>query len=55
MKLVYSGSVDNIWDNKRTEETPYLVNAMNALNQEKKIKPSETPPRGCSIKRIVKS
>jgi len=55
MKLVYSGSVDNIWDNKRTEETPYLVNAMNALNQGKKIKPSETPPRGCSIKRIVKS
>jgi thioredoxin-related protein len=55
MKLVYSGSVDNIWDNKRIEETPYLVNAMNALNQGKKIKPSETPPRGCSIKRIVKS
>jgi thioredoxin-related protein len=54
-KLVYSGSIDNIWDNKRTEETPYLVNAMNALNQGKKIKPSETPPRGCSIKRILKS
>ncbi len=55
LKLVYSGSVDNIWDNKRTEDIPYLVNAMNALNQGKKIKPSETPPKGCSIKRIVKS
>ena len=51
LKLVYSGSIDNIWDNKRTEEIPYLANAMDALSQGKKIKPSATPPKGCSIKR----
>lgn len=51
LKLVYSGSIDNIWDNKRTEEIPYLSNATNALGQGKKIKPSATPPKGCSIKR----
>lgn len=50
--LVYSGSIDNIWDNKRTEEIPYLQNAMNALIEGKKIKPSSTPPKGCSIKRF---
>ena len=51
LKLVYSGSIDNIWDNKRTEEIPYLANAMDALSQGKNIKPSATPPKGCSIKR----
>jgi thioredoxin-related protein len=51
LKLAYSGSIDNIWDNKRTEEIPYLANAMDALSQGKKIKPSATPPKGCSIKR----
>jgi hypothetical protein len=55
LKLVYSGSIDNIWDNKRTEDIPYLVNAMNALSQGKKIKPAATPPKGCSIKRPVKN
>jgi len=51
LKLVYSGSIDNIWDNKRTKEIPYLISAINALSQGKKIKPSATPPKGCSIKR----
>jgi thioredoxin-related protein len=51
LKLAYSGSIDNIWDNKRTEEIPYLANAMDALSQGKKNKPSATPPKGCSIKR----
>jgi hypothetical protein len=55
LKLVYSGSIDNIWDNKRTEDIPYLVNAMSALNEGKKIKTSSTPPKGCSIKRVVKN
>jgi hypothetical protein len=54
LKLVYSGSIDNIWDNKRTEDIPYLFNAMKALSEGKKIKPSATPPKGCSIKRIQK-
>jgi thioredoxin-related protein len=51
LKLAYSGSIDNIWDNKRNEEIPYLANAMDAISQGKKIKPSATPPKGCSIKR----
>ncbi len=55
LELVYSGSIDNIWDNKRTEEIPYLVNAMTKLKDGKKIKPSSTPPKGCSIKRITKN
>ena len=50
--LVYSGSIDNIWDNKRKEDIPFLINAINALSQGKKIKPSATPPKGCSIKRF---
>jgi len=53
LKLVYSGSIDNIWDNKRKEDIPYLINAINGLSQEKKIKPSATPPKGCSIKRYT--
>ena len=55
LKLVYSGSIDNIWDNKRKEDIPYLVNAMTAVSQDKKVKPAATPPKGCSIKRVVKN
>jgi hypothetical protein len=55
LKLVYSGSVDNIWDNKRKTEVPYLLNAMQAITEGKKIKQSTTPPKGCSIKRVVKN
>lgn len=55
LKLVYSGSVDNIWDNKRKTEVPYLLNAMNAITEGKKVKQSATPPKGCSIKRVVKN
>jgi hypothetical protein len=55
LKLVYSGSIDNIWDNKRKEEIPYLVNAMTAVSQDKKVKQTATPPKGCSIKRFVKN
>lgn len=55
LKLVYSGSIDNIWDNKRTEDIPYLFNALKALNEGKKIKNSATPPKGCSIKRVQKN
>jgi len=43
LKLVYSGSIDNIWDNKRKEEIPYLINAINALSQGKKNKTFRNP------------
>lgn len=52
MKLVYMGSIDNIWDNKREKDEPYLLNAMQAQSENHKIKTASTPPKGCSIKRV---
>ena len=50
-KLIYTGSIDNIWDGKRKKDIPYLKNAINKHVNQKKIKPSKTPAKGCSIKR----
>ena len=52
MKLVYSGSIDNTWDSKRTEDIPYLTDALSQLSTDTKIALRETAPRGCGIKRI---
>lgn len=52
LKLIYSGSIDNIWDNKRKKDIPYLKNAINGMVLNNKIQYKETPPRGCSIKRV---
>jgi peroxiredoxin len=51
MKLVYTGSIDNTWDSKRTEDIPHLKNALTSLGKGEKIKAHTTDPRGCSIKR----
>lgn len=51
MELVYTGSIDNIWDSKRKSDDPYLKNALQALGEGKKIKTSNTAAKGCSIKR----
>jgi hypothetical protein len=52
MKLVYKGAIDdNVDDSKKVKE-PYLKNAMENLASGKKIKPAETKPVGCSIKRL---
>lgn len=51
MKLVYTGSIDNTWDSKRTEDTPYLKTALEQLSRGEKITENNTVPRGCSIKR----
>jgi hypothetical protein len=52
MKLVYKGSIDdNVDDSKKVKE-PYLKNAIKNLVAGKKIKPEETKPVGCSIKRV---
>ena len=51
MKLVYSGSIDNSWDSKRTEELAYLKSALEQLTKGEKIAENNTVPRGCSIKR----
>ncbi|MBM3429463.1 MAG: redoxin domain-containing protein [Bacteroidetes bacterium] len=54
MRLVYMGSIDNIADNKRKKDIPYLSMAMQAEANGKKCKPNKTAPVGCSIKRIKK-
>jgi hypothetical protein len=52
MKLVYKGAIDdNVDDSKKVKE-PYLNNAIQNLAAGKKIKPEETKPVGCSIKRV---
>ena len=51
-KLIYTGSIDNIWDGKRKKDVSYLKNAIDKHVNQKKIKPNETPAKGCSIKRI---
>ena len=51
-KLIYSGSIDNIWDGKRKKDEPFLKQAIDNHLKSKKIKPSSSPPKGCSIKRI---
>jgi len=53
MELVYMGSIDNIWDKQRKEDVSYLVNAMQQLAAQKKIKMDSTAPKGCGIKRIT--
>ncbi len=51
MKLVYSGTIDNLWDSKRTETFSYLKNAVRDLTSKTAITTAVTPPRGCGIKR----
>jgi hypothetical protein len=52
MKLVYKGAIDdNVADSSMVKET-YLKDALKNLAAGKKIKPQETKPVGCSIKRV---
>ena len=53
-RLIYSGSIDNIWNGKRKKDVPFLKNAIESHLKNKKIKPKESSPKGCSIKRIKK-
>ena len=53
-RLIYSGSIDNIWDGKRKKDVSFLKNAIASHLKNKKIKPKETSPKGCSIKRAKK-
>jgi hypothetical protein len=55
MQLVYVGSIDNIANNKRKKDIPYLSMAMQAQANGKKCKPNSTDPVGCSIKRLKKN
>ncbi len=51
-KLIYSGSIDNSFEDKRKMEIPFLINAIEKHASGKKIKPNATSPKGCSIKRL---
>lgn len=51
LKLAYKGSIDNSWDNSRTETIAYLENALKELSTKTKISQNTSEPRGCSIKR----
>lgn len=51
-KLIYRGSIDNLWDTKRASLEPYLYDVMEHLSNGKELKNNDTPPRGCSIKRL---
>jgi peroxiredoxin len=51
-ELVYKGSIDNLWDTKRTELETYLYDVMNYLSDKTELKNNDTSPRGCSIKRM---
>jgi len=53
LSLIYTGSIDNIWDKERKSTIPYLKEAMEAHANNKKIITSQTPPKGCGIKRIT--
>jgi thioredoxin-related protein len=52
LKLIYTGSIDNSFEDKRKKDIPYLMNAIDAYSNEKKIKTKSTSPKGCSIKRL---
>ncbi len=52
LKLVYKGAIDDNVDDSKAVKEPYLKNAMNQLAAGKKIKPAETKPVGCGIKRV---
>jgi hypothetical protein len=52
IKLIYKGAIDDNVDDSKAVKEPYLKNAINQLAAGKKIKPEETKPVGCSIKRV---
>lgn len=49
--LIYEGSIDNTWDSKRKKDEAYLVDAIERTAKGKSIINSNTPAKGCSIKR----
>lgn len=51
-KLAYKGSIDNTYDNQRSNDIQYLENVIAELQNDEKITINSTPPRGCSIKRV---
>ena len=52
VKLVYTGAIDDNLKDAEKVEKPYLMNAIDNLILNKKIKPSTTKALGCSIKKV---
>lgn len=52
-QLIYVGSIDNTWDKARKTTENYLSNAITSKGKGKNIKPNQTPPKGCGIKRTT--
>lgn len=51
-ELVYRGAIDDSWDSRRTEDISYLENVIKSIGEGSKLGLNDTPPRGCSIKRV---
>jgi thioredoxin-related protein len=51
MTLIYEGSIDNTWKPNMEEKESYLIDAIKAQSENKKIELDKTAPKGCSIKR----
>jgi peroxiredoxin len=50
--LIFEGAIDNTWNPKADKKETYLIDALNAVRNGKRIKTNKTAPKGCSIKRI---
>lgn len=53
LELIYHGAIDNSVDAKRKEEKNYLLNAVREHAANSTVTENNTPPRGCSIKRVA--
>ena len=52
-ELIFEGAIDNTWNPKVNKKEFYLLDAINAVANDKKIPNSTTPPKGCTIKRVA--
>lgn len=50
-KLIMRGSIDNSWDNSRSELETYALDFMDHITNGTALKQTTPAPRGCSIKR----
>jgi thioredoxin-related protein len=50
--LIFEGAIDNSWNPSADVKETYLLDALQAVRNGKKIKNNKTAPKGCSIKRI---
>jgi len=50
--LIFEGAIDNSWNPKAEKKETYLIDAITAIKNGKRIKTNKTAPKGCSIKRV---